>query len=209
MGQHIHLVKFDVTSSDGAGNGFNYEDGTFAPGEVLERIHAINAGGGLQAFNSTTKSQLEAKAHPFFGTLGAQTTVQRWFADPTLNLAGKDRTLGTVFSHDHFGPSTHQQAGLYSGLVTEPENSIWKHNETGEVLGGRFDGGPTTWQAVIQTQNNADSYREFLLEFADYTLAYKAGGGVNGAGHRSRSGQRHQSAGERRSGPSDQHQEGR
>jgi hypothetical protein len=27
LGQHIHLVKFDVTSSDGAGNGFNYEDG--------------------------------------------------------------------------------------------------------------------------------------------------------------------------------------
>jgi hypothetical protein len=183
MGQHIHLVKFDVTSSDGAGNGFNYEDGTFSPGEVLERIHAINAAGGLQAFNSTTKSQLAAKPHPFFGTLGAQTTVQRWFADPTLNLAGRDRTLGTVFSHDHFGPSTHQQNGLYSGLVTEPEGSIWKHNETGEALGGRFDGGPTTWQAVIQTQNTADSYREFLLEFADYTLAYKAGGGVNNAGN--------------------------
>jgi hypothetical protein len=183
MGQHIHLVKFDVTSSDGAGNGFNYEDGTFAPGEVLERIHAINAAGGLQAFNSTTKTQLTAKAHPFFGTLGAQTTVQRWFADPTLNLAGKDRTLGTVFTHDHFGPSTHQQAGLYAGLVTEPEGSIWKHNETGQVLGGRFDGGPTTWQAVIETANAADSYREFLVEFADYTLAYKAGGGVNGAGH--------------------------
>src|SRR4029079_15320634 len=63
MGQHIHLVKFDVTSSDGAGNGFNYEDGTFAPGEVLERIHAINAAGGLQAFNGTTKTQLTAKAH--------------------------------------------------------------------------------------------------------------------------------------------------
>ena len=182
MGQHIHLVKFDVTSSDGAGNGWNYEDGTFAPGEVLERIAAINAGGGLKAFNSTTRNQLTAKAHPFFGTLGAQTTVQRWFADPTLNLAGKDRTLGTVFSHDHFGPSTHQQNGLYSGLVTEPENSIWKHNETGQPLGGRFDGGPTTWQAVIQTATTADSYREFLLEFADYTLAYKAGGGVNGAG---------------------------
>src|SRR5262245_5469560 len=28
LGQHIHLVKFDVTASDGAGNGFNYEDGT-------------------------------------------------------------------------------------------------------------------------------------------------------------------------------------
>ena len=31
LGQHIHLVKFDVTSSDGAANGWNYEDGTFAP----------------------------------------------------------------------------------------------------------------------------------------------------------------------------------
>ena len=182
MGQHIHLVKFDVTSSDGAGNGWNYEDGTFSPDEVIERINAINAGGGLQAFNSTTKSTLTAKPHPFFGTVGAQTTVQRWFADPTLNLVGKDRTLGTVFTHDHFGPSTHQQNGLYAGLVTEPEGSTWKHNETGTTLGGRFDGGPTTWQAVIQTQNTADSYREFLLEFADYTLAYKAGGGVNGAG---------------------------
>ena len=25
LGQHIHLVKFDVTASDGAGNGFNYD----------------------------------------------------------------------------------------------------------------------------------------------------------------------------------------
>ena len=41
IGQHIHLVWFDVTSSDGSGNGFNYEDGTFSPDEVIERIHAI------------------------------------------------------------------------------------------------------------------------------------------------------------------------
>jgi hypothetical protein len=31
LGQHIHLVKFDVTSSDGSANGFNYEDGTVSP----------------------------------------------------------------------------------------------------------------------------------------------------------------------------------
>src|SRR5882724_8783208 len=47
LGQHIHLVKFDVTSSDGAGNGFNYEDGTFSPEEVQEIIRAINHAGGL------------------------------------------------------------------------------------------------------------------------------------------------------------------
>ena len=37
LGQHIHLVKFDVTSSDGSANGFNYEDGTFAPETVGRR----------------------------------------------------------------------------------------------------------------------------------------------------------------------------
>ena len=41
IGQHIHLVKFDVTSSDGSANGFNYEDGTLSPQEVEERIHAL------------------------------------------------------------------------------------------------------------------------------------------------------------------------
>ena len=38
IGQHIHLVKFDVTSSDGSGNGWNYEDGTLAADEIRERI---------------------------------------------------------------------------------------------------------------------------------------------------------------------------
>ena len=76
----------------------------------------------------------QAKPHPFFGTLGAQTTVQRWFADATLNNNSKDRTLRTVFTHDHFGPSTHQQAGLYAGLVIEPLGSVWKHGETGVPL---------------------------------------------------------------------------
>ncbi|HEV2762170.1 MAG TPA: hypothetical protein VGV38_04170, partial [Pyrinomonadaceae bacterium] len=181
MGQHIHLVKFDVLASDGSGNGFNYEDGTLSPDEVQERIHAINQTGGLKAYNSAAKTTLAAKPHPFFGTLGAQTTIQRWYADPTLNNNSEDRTLRTVFTHDHFGPSTHQQGGFYAGLVTEPKGSTWKHNETGEVLGTRFDGGPTTWQAVIQTPT--ESYREFMLEFADFQLAYKAGGGVDAAGN--------------------------
>ena len=44
IGQHIHLVKFDVTSSDGSGNGWNYEDGTLAPEEVIERIQRDQCG---------------------------------------------------------------------------------------------------------------------------------------------------------------------
>ncbi|HEX6083581.1 MAG TPA: copper oxidase [Thermoanaerobaculia bacterium] len=172
MGQHIHLVKFDVLASDGAGNGFNYEDGTFAPDEVLERIHAINQLGGLKQ-TSGTRTTLTARAHPFFNTLGAQTTVQRWYADNLLNNAGKDRTLRTVFSHDHFGPSTHQQAGLYAGLVVEPQGSTWRNPDTGATMGSRFDGGPTSWRADIITPNSADSFREFLLQLADFQLAYK------------------------------------
>ncbi|MEM7354290.1 MAG: copper oxidase, partial [Acidobacteriota bacterium] len=188
LGQHIHLVKFDVTASDGAGNGWNYEDGTFSPDEVRERIHAIRAhnscSGDEIAGGDPRDGTFEcpvAEAHPFFGAgpdnqfVGAQTTVQRWFADDVLNNAGDDRTLRTVFTHDHFGPSTHQQAGLYAGLVVEPEGSTWRHPETGVVFGSRDDGGPTSWRADILTADAEDSYREFLLEYADFALAYETG----------------------------------
>ena len=68
IGQHIHLVKFDVTSSDGGANGFNYEDGTFSPDEVRDRIAAISASGGI--FPSLTggpQTTLAPKPIPFFG----------------------------------------------------------------------------------------------------------------------------------------------
>ena len=179
IGQHIHLVKFDVTASDGAANGFNYEDGSFAPEDVIERINAINANGGIVGLDGTTKRTLTARAHPFFNVVGAQTTVSRWYADDVLNNAGVDRTLRTVFTHDHFGPSTHQQAGLYAGLVIEPTGSTWRHPETGAMFGTRAsDGGPTSWRADIITANTADSYREFLLEFADFQLAYEKNSNV-------------------------------
>jgi hypothetical protein len=185
LGQHIHLVKFDVTSSDGAANGFNYEDGTFSPEEVRERIDAIRAQNRCHGTVNDGFPCPEAQPHPFFGAgphdtwKGAQTTVQRWYADPVQDNAGNDRTLRTVFTHDHFGPSTHQQAGLYAGLVIEPTASLWFHNEN-ELLqlssdnfpGLEHDGGPTSWQAVIRPENEPD-YREFLLEFGDFQPAYE------------------------------------
>jgi hypothetical protein len=174
VGQHIHLVKFDVLSSDGAGNGWNYEEGAFSNQEVQERINAIDAPGG--SWNGSAGT-LVAKQHPFFTGpegLGAQVIVERWYADPTLNNAGQDRTLRTVFTHDHFGPSSHQQAGLYAGLLIEPQGSVWKDNETGATLGGRDDGGPTTWQAAIIPTDSSLAYREFMVEYQDYTLAYTA-----------------------------------
>jgi len=179
VGQHIHLVKFDVTSSDGAANGFNYEDGTFGPQDVVQRIAAANAlGGAFAADGALTESGprvlLTAKPHPrlAFAPLGSQVTLQRWWADPVVNGAGEDRTLRTSFTHDHFAPSSHQQHGLYAALAVEPAGSVWRDPETGDVLGQRPDGGPTSYRADILTANLASGYREFALAIADFALVY-------------------------------------
>jgi hypothetical protein len=185
IGQHIHLVKFDVMTADGAANGFNYEDGTFSPDEVQEIIHAINNTGGT--WNGQPNAGLTAKppppgiidcSNPANAELckqwtGAQTTIQRWYAEPLPDNSHLERTLGTVFTHDHFGPSTHQQAGLYGGLLAEPAGSTWQSVDGKMTFGSRDDGGPTSWQANILTPNKADSYREFALEFQDFQLAYQ------------------------------------
>src|SRR5271166_5515724 len=216
IGQHIHLVKFDVTASDGASNGYNYESGTFSPEEVRERIFAINQEKGLYAFDPgtgyvnksapqeilvvkkvkdyypspgskvnvegvtpvVTKNDKPAEQSVFGKPPGgydewdgAQTTVELWAVDPLLNNEGVDRTLRTVFTHDHFSPSTHQQAGLYAGLVVEPEDSLW-YLPNGDRMNTRSDGGPTSWKGYVVPKDPKDSYREFMLEFQDLQLAY-------------------------------------
>ena len=208
IGQHIHLVKFDVTSSDGAANGFNYEDGTLSPDEVRERIDAINARGGLRSATTCPdgsepgeggRCRLEAKPIPFFGAgprgtwVGAMATVQRWLADPLEDNYGDDRTLRSVFTHDHLSPSTHQQAGLYAGLLVEPACSQWVDSWSGEPMGGSrrpmdpatcaepwarrpFDGGPTSWRSnlLYRAGDGLAAVREFALEYQDLALAYPA-----------------------------------
>ena len=204
IGQHIHLVKFDVTASDGSENGWNYEDGTYSPDEVRERIDANNkyqaSFGGTQilrpkaqAFFTADKfSQAKCGLRNAQGNLlqgqedgpwcGAQTTAQRWWADPLLNSRGEDRTLRTVFTHDHFGPSSHQHHGLYAALVIEPKQSEWQKLD-GTPFGGtsngaqlikRPDGGPTSYAAniVLPAPNEDKSHREFNLAFADFAIVY-------------------------------------
>jgi hypothetical protein len=208
IGQHIHLPKWDLTTADGAANGWNYEDGTLSPGKVQERIEAFNhfnptgAGNPADSTGRPANTPLVAQGHPYFDAQapteriramwkGARTTLQRWFADPVLNVEHVDRGLGIIFTHDHYGPSTHQQIGLYSTLLTEPAGSKWVHNETGQQLGydpatgapafdgtlakTRIDGGPTSWQAAILTPDAERSFREFYFEFSDFQHAYEAG----------------------------------
>jgi hypothetical protein len=261
IGQHIHLPKWDLTTNDGAANGWNYEDGTLSPLMVQERIHAINAynalaaaGGEIPLLTILTSpdwlgldpsqfqpdlvdaiqghvlnleglapvptidtkdpgsnvdpgvTELHAVEHPFFGKgqfvnghyeyKGARTTIQRILVDPVVNVDKVDRGLGLTFSHDHYGPSTFQQIGLYSTILAEPAGSKWVHNESGEDLWGReittpdctvncTDGGPTTWQAVIKTGevggyndnvggNDVPAHREFYFEMSDFQHAYNA-----------------------------------
>src|SRR5260370_34577024 len=153
-----------------------------SPGEGGETMDGGEKDSGVFSTNGTTQNLIAKKPIPFFGPgpggswVGAQPTIQRWYADPLLDNAGKDRTMRTVFTHDHFGPSTHQQIGLYAGLVIEPGGSTWLHAETGVPLGGRLDGGPTSWQAIIQPPKTGPSaatpYREFLLEFPARQPAY-------------------------------------
>ena len=212
IGQHIHLPKWDLTTTDGAANGWNYEDGTLSPGAVRERIHAINSlligpravkGIGspdtffsarettkIAQFNAGTAS---ADPHPFFGTdargqcpngpfCGARSTIERWFFDPVLNTAGVDRGLGIIFTHNHYGPSSHQQIGLYATALVEPRGSRWFHNETGAQLcpSPTVDCWPTSWQAKIEPGPNTPTanrtpYREFYFEFSDFQHAYLPG----------------------------------
>jgi hypothetical protein len=196
IGQHIHLVKFDVTSADGSANGYNYEDGTFSPGEIRERIRAIRLANLCTGEESgdprdATFECPVPEPHPYFSTvlglpqgLGARTSIQKWWVDPVVNNAGVDRGLGNVFTHDHYGPSSFQQVGLYATLLTEPAGSTWRHPETGVMLGqGRADGGPTSWHADILTADPAHSHREAYFEFSDFQLAYEAGHGVDAQGN--------------------------
>ncbi|ETX12796.1 hypothetical protein OCH239_17075 [Roseivivax halodurans JCM 10272] len=233
IGQHIHLVKFDVTSSDGSGNGFNYEDGTFAPDEIAARICAaknvpamealIDAGRpdgtlaireaeGLCANTDGTWHVAEEFDHKIWTKKLSQfrhlfqTTTQRWFADPILsNLrlddpgAGQaDRTLRTVFSHDHFGPSSIQQHGFYTALVIEPQNALicdeeevacTDARETREMVtadapdvGARkviVDLLPI--EADLPDPDNAAAHREFAVSIADFATLYDPRGSASAA----------------------------
>lgn len=197
IGQHIHLVKFDVMASDGSGNGWNYEDGTFAPDEVAERVCKGTAAPGSAAGVLLQLHGRDCARHDHYKESAQarpewfQTTVQRWFADPILSPAqersagfdGKllDRTMRTVFTHDHFGPSSIQQHGFYSALVIEPAGKrVCPERDAGAPLTAAACGGAEIDAATVADQANI---RRFHVGKGDARLvgARKLVVGLSGA----------------------------
>lgn len=241
IGQHIHLVKFDVTASDGSGNGFNYEDGTLAPGEIATRICTAKNHPGTAPLITSGRAAGALAIREFPGmceqdsngkwkvakdfdhkiwqfdlhtdnAIGGernrwlfQTTTQRWFADPILSatrapddIAGDpgtgeaDRTLRTVFSHDHFGPSSIQQHGFYTALLIEPQKSEFCDPDASActpprvdrdlIVADDMDVGARKVIYDLLPQRKLDPnaaqgseffrYREFALSIADFALLY-------------------------------------
>ena len=198
VGQHPSLLKHDLVASGGLASGWNYEDGSLSPGAVRQRIDAINA---WQMMNQTGDALLAPEPHPFFGAgsnsewLGARTTAQRLFADPVINVAGVERGLGAATVTDQFSPSTSQPTGLHAAVLTEPAGSAWKQSESGQLLYGREilvndvpvpDGGPTSWQAIIDAGELANGeqfvFREFYLTYTNAQRAYETGVFVGAGG---------------------------
>ena len=183
VGLHMHQVKFDM-GSDGGMNGFNYENGSHSPEEVMMMVEAINAAGGAfeagDGLGETgSRVELTLTPHSRLGVTGAQTVQQVYWVDPVLDDEGYDRTVGTVFFHDHMSAASWQQHGLYGMLVAEPAGSRWRDPQTGEMYGTRADGGPTSYRADILTANGGDSYREFALALADFAPLYDGDRPVN------------------------------
>ncbi|MEJ5867095.1 SdrD B-like domain-containing protein [Pseudokineococcus sp. 5B2Z-1] len=188
-GAHIHLVKFDVTASDGGSNGWNYQQAAFsadqaelvrrqAAGDVTCRPSADFYGG------ESTGCRLEdpdpATWSPPADSAGmwGQTIHERWYADYELR---------TVFTHDHHFPAIVQQHGHFGALVVEPPGADVRDRSGrwlqpvddpahGPVCGDRCRGGAVGASVDVVGAGSADDFREHALAVQDFVPLVKKGG---------------------------------
>lgn len=88
-----------------------------------------------------------------------ETLVERFFANTQLN---------TVFFHDHLFANSHQQHGVFGGLIIEEAGATFLDIRTGKEL--KFG-----TQAVIRRRNGT-SFREFALFVHDFALLFDKNG---------------------------------
>ncbi|MER7443877.1 SdrD B-like domain-containing protein [Micromonospora avicenniae] len=187
-GGHVHLVKFDVTASDGGSNGWNYQQAAFtseqaaltarqASGEVTCRPSSTFFGGQSTGCRLDERHEWTPPADS--RGLRGQTLHERWYADYELR---------TAFTHDHHFPAVVQHRGHYGALIVEPQGFDVRDPATGEFLqpiNNPAHGIPCAASCVGAAVGESvdligpganDDYREYGLAIADFVPLVKKGG---------------------------------
>ncbi len=185
VGEHIHLVKFDVLASDGASNGWNYQQAAFSKeqADFTRRAASDNLSPGENCDENGCRIAEPASWNPNTSTApGAapgQTISERWYADTELR---------TVFSHDHQFAAQQQQRGLFTGMIVEPKGMDFRNPKTGEFYQPIDDpnNGPVCGTECNATADGTsmdvigsgakDDFREFSLAAQDFVSLTKKGG---------------------------------
>ena len=118
VGGHIHLVNFDVLSSDGSSNGWNYQQAAFTEDQATFNDNvlagtqpcSLEAGCTVPLPDAATYDPTDPAVQKSWLSEG-QTLKERWFADYELR---------TVFMHDHHFAAVMQNRGMFNALLVEP-----------------------------------------------------------------------------------------
>ena len=191
VGQHIHLVKFDVTASDGASNGWNNQQAAYSEGQVAfseavlagtqDCIPDTFIGLALDVDGCRIPTPDPSTIDPAFLCTGAtcpvgQTFRERWYADYELR---------TVFSHDHHFPAEDQNRGYFSALIVEPAGFDTRDPFTGEffqpinqaangpLCGAECNANAVGTQRDIIGPGPDDDFRELSLATQDFVSLYR------------------------------------
>lgn len=187
MGEHPHLVKFDVLASDGASNGWNYQQGAFTKEQAEftkrifnDQVQCDEQSGCTIPDPVDWNPSWDGGTGPNAGIEPGQTISERWFADYELR---------TVFGHDHHFAAIDQNRGLFSGLIVEPEGMNSRDPKTGEFFqpgNGNVPNAKDCGTECVGTAGGAamdligpganDDFREFGLAYQDFVSLTKKGG---------------------------------
>jgi hypothetical protein len=183
VGGHIHLVKFDVTSSDGSSNGWNYQGAAFSKDQVDFNRRVLDGQESCDPVPGGCRIQAPPDGFdPNTGTTPdttGQTLHERWYADTELK---------TVFTHDHHFAALDQNRGLFGALLVEPKGMDFRNPKTGQfyqpinnssngpVCGTACEGNAVgTAMDIIGPLAN-DDFREFGLAIQDFVSLHKPSG---------------------------------
>ena len=187
-GGHVHLVKFDVTASDGGSNGWNYQQAAFtqeqmefnrkqAAGEIACSPSASFYGGESSGCRIADRTSWTPPRDS--SGMWGQTIHERWYADYELR---------TVFTHDHHFAALVQNHGQYGALIVEPRGFDVRDPATGKFLqpvnssangtpcGSRCSGTAVGESVDVIGPGANDDFREYGLAIADFVPLVKRGG---------------------------------